>query len=165
MTEPSYVIHIMFVIYKTYYSSPLGPVKITGTEKGILSVHFVDQTMGSPDATPGCLMQCIQQLDEYFKGKRKTFALTLQIQGPDFDKKVWSALLDIPYGTTVSYGEIAERIGRPKAYRAVGNANRKNNIGIIIPCHRVIGSNGKLTGYADGLWRKKWLLEHEKKML
>ena len=151
--------------YRTYYSSELGPIEITGTENGIISVDFVDEPYDCSNDIPECLVPCINQLDEYFRGKRKNFSLSLQLQGPDFEIKVWRALLGIPYGKTQSYGEVAKKIGHPKAYRAVGNANRKNSIAVIIPCHRVIGSNGALTGYASGLWRKKWLLEHEKKHL
>ena len=105
--------------------------------------------------------ECIKQLDEYFSGKRKMFDIDVILKGTEFQRKVWNALKDIPYGVTVSYALIAEKTGDRKAARAVGNANNKNPVSIIIPCHRVIGSNGSLTGYGGGLWRKKWLLEHE----
>ena len=111
---------------------------------------------------PKCLKLCFTQLDEYFRGKRKVFSIPFQLHGTAFQKKVWHALLDIPYGLTKSYGDIAGKIGHKNAFRAVGNANNKNRIAIMIPCHRVIGMNGRLTGYAAGIWRKKWLLEHEK---
>jgi methylated-DNA-[protein]-cysteine S-methyltransferase len=104
-------------------------------------------------------------LEEYFKGTRREFDLKLRIEGTDFQRRVWDSLCGIPYGCTASYGEIAAIIGNPKASRAVGNANNRNRIPIIIPCHRVVGCNGKLTGYAGGLWRKEWLLSHEKKFL
>ncbi len=103
-----------------------------------------------------------QQLKEYFKGERKEFNIPLDLVGTDFQKKVWKSLIEIPYGSTISYGEQAKLIGKPKAVRAVANANAKNKVSIILPCHRVIGADGKLTGYGGGLWRKEKLLELEK---
>lgn len=151
--------------YTAYYSSEIGTIEIVGTRQGILSVDFVEE----PDrVTPDfhqCLEPCIHQLDEYFRGKLQVFTLPLLLRGTSFQEKVWKALMDIPYGTTQSYAEIAGKIGHRNAFRAVGNANNKNNVAIIIPCHRVIGSNGSLTGYAGGIWRKEWLLEHERKLL
>jgi methylated-DNA-[protein]-cysteine S-methyltransferase len=111
---------------------------------------------------PERVKEGIRQLDEYFRGARKRFSLKLLPQGTPFQKLVWQQLKRIPYGKVVSYGDVARAIGRPHAYRAVGNANNKNPIGIIIPCHRVIGSDGKLVGYGSGIWRKEWLLKHEK---
>ena len=107
------------------------------------------------------LKECIEQLNEYFAGKRKVFDLPLNPQGTDFQKRVWAELQKIPYGKTVSYLDIARNIGDVNSTRAVGNANGKNKLNILIPCHRVIGINGKLTGYGGGLWRKQWLLELE----
>jgi methylated-DNA-[protein]-cysteine S-methyltransferase len=104
----------------------------------------------------------IRKVDEYFRGARKKFSLKLLPQGTPFQKLVWQQLKRIPYGKVVSYGDVARAIGKPHAFRAVGNANNKNPIGIIIPCHRVIGSDGKLVGYGSGIWRKEWLLKHEK---
>ena len=109
------------------------------------------------------ILQCKMQLDEYFRGERKTFDLPLAPKGTDFQKKVWNALQEIPYGETSTYGEIAAAVGNPKAARAVGMANNKNPIGIIIPCHRVVGANGKLVGYAGGMDKKEWLLQLERK--
>ncbi|MBL0356810.1 MAG: methylated-DNA--[protein]-cysteine S-methyltransferase [Chitinophagaceae bacterium] len=109
------------------------------------------------------IQQCILQLQEYFEGKRKTFDLPLQQKGSAFQQNVWAQLLNISYGKTISYLELSKRVGDVKAIRAVGTANGKNQLAIIIPCHRVIGSDGSLTGYAGELWRKKWLLEHEGK--
>jgi methylated-DNA-[protein]-cysteine S-methyltransferase len=149
-------------LYKTYYSCEIGILEITGSETGILSIGFVDGDKASQTAVPECLKECVRQLDEYFNCKRKEFDLKLLAQGTDFQIKVWNELLAIPCGKNATYGEIAEKTGNAKASRAVGNANNKNRIAIIIPCHRIIGSNGKLTGYAGGLWRKEWLLEHEK---
>ncbi|SPD75787.1 Methylated-DNA--protein-cysteine methyltransferase [uncultured Desulfobacterium sp.] len=152
-------------VFNTYYRSEIGPIEIVGTEEGIISVSFIEHP-GSPIIdVPECIRQCVSQLDQYFLGKRLEFDLRLLMHGTDFQKKVWEALFTIPYGQTRSYGEIAKMTGRNKAFRAVGNANNKNKIAIIIPCHRVIGSNGKLIGYAAGLWRKQWLLEHEKRVM
>jgi methylated-DNA-[protein]-cysteine S-methyltransferase len=152
-------------IHKAFYHSEIGPLEIRGTEEGILSVLF--RTGASiPDLKPHpSLSECLRQLDEYFKGSLRTFDLKLNIQGTDFQKSVWNELRLIPYGKTTSYGEIAAYIGKDKAARAVGNANNRNNIVIIIPCHRVIASNGGLAGFGGGLWRKKWLLKHEKEVL
>lgn len=148
--------------HHAFYKSDVGLIEIVGTEKGLLSLHFAkDRYLRNSKAHP-CLRQCLVQLDEYFAGKRKKFSVDLQLHGTEFQKKVWRGLLKISYGKTVSYKYIAEMVGNVKAVRAVGNANRKNNIAIIIPCHRVIGSNGTMVGYAEGIWRKKWLLEHER---
>jgi methylated-DNA-[protein]-cysteine S-methyltransferase len=149
----------------TYYPSEIGLIKIRGTVKGITFVGFVN---GEPSYTPNihpCLKECIEQLDEYFKGKRKEFSIDLQPKGTKFQKQVWNQLMKIPYGETVSYKNVAVAIGKKKAVRAVGNANGANNIVIIIPCHRVIGNNGELVGYGGGMDRKQWLLYHEAKNL
>jgi methylated-DNA-[protein]-cysteine S-methyltransferase len=151
--------------YTAYYSSEIGTIEIVGTGQGILSVGFVEEPDSAIPDFHQCLEPCIHQLDEYFHGKLQIFTLPLLLLGTSFQKKVWNALIDIPYGTTQSYAEIAGKIDNQNAFRAVGNANNKNNIAIIIPCHRVIGSDGSLTGYADGIWRKEWLLEHESKYL
>ena len=151
--------------YKTNYRSEIGLIEILGTENAILSVGFVeDKSMDNFEIHP-CLEECVEQIDEYFRGERKEFSMNLQLQGTDFQKKVWSQLMKISFGETLSYNDIAASIGNKKAVRAVGNANGKNKIAIIIPCHRVIGSNGRLVGYASGVWRKKWLLLHERKVL
>jgi len=148
--------------FEAYYSSEIGLIEVKGTEEAILSVNFVDdKSMGSPDVPP-CVKECVEQIDEYFKGKRKKFTIEIQLQGTDFQKKVWKQLMKIPYGETVSYKDIAVSIGNKKAVRAVGGANNKNKIAIIVPCHRVIGSDGDLVGFGGGLWRKEWLLRHEK---
>jgi methylated-DNA-[protein]-cysteine S-methyltransferase len=148
--------------FNAYYSSEIGLIEIKGTEEAILSVNFVDdKSTGSPDVPP-CVKECVEQIDEYFNGKRKKFTIEIQLQGTDFQKKVWKQLMKIPYGETVSYKDIAVSIGNKKAVRAVGGANNKNKIAIIVPCHRVIGSDGDLVGFGGGLWRKEWLLRHEK---
>lgn len=147
---------------KAYYKSPIGTVEIAGTDEGIYSIYFVDEDR-EQEKIPSCLQECVRQIDEYFKGSRKEFSLKLLPNGTEFQKKVWNSLMGIPYGSTVSYADIAYKTGNPKAVRAVGSANGKNRIWIAIPCHRVIGSDGSLTGYAGGVWRKEWLLKHEKR--
>ena len=148
--------------YKAYYKSPLGPIEIVGVRDSILSLDFVDEELAGDVDLPFCLKTCLKQIDEYFRGKREAFLLKLDPQGTNFQKLVWQQLVKIPFGEVVSYGEIASTIGKPKACRAVGRANGSNSIAIIIPCHRVIGSDGRLTGYGGGLWRKEWLIKHEK---
>ena len=147
--------------YKAYYKSPLGPIEISGMQDSILAVDFVEDLLPGDADLPFCLKTCLKQINEYFSGKRKEFLLKLDPQGTNFQKMVWQQLEKIPYGAVVSYGEIASIIGKPKASRAVGSANGQNPIAIIIPCHRVIGSDGSLTGYGGGLWRKEWLIKHE----
>jgi len=149
-------------IYKTYYKSPLGPIEIVGSQDSILSLDFVEQMLPGNDELTFCVKECLKQLDEYFKGERQKFFLNLQPAGTDFQKSVWRHLEKIPYGKTTSYGAIADVLGKPNASRAVGSANGKNPVAIIIPCHRVIGSDGSLTGYGGGLWRKRWLIGFER---
>lgn len=145
---------------KTYYSSPIGILEIKGTESGITSIIFTNDGEEAENI-PEILDRACNQLDEYFKGERQSFDLKLSLNGTEFQRKVWDELIKIPYGERVTYRDIAEKLGNPDAVRAVGNANGKNPISIIVPCHRVIGSNGKLTGYAGGIDRKDWLLKHE----
>ncbi|WP_452220569.1 methylated-DNA--[protein]-cysteine S-methyltransferase [Lacinutrix salivirga] len=142
-------------------SSPLGFTKIVGDIDGILSITVLNTEEKTTDIIPETLEDCVLQLNEFFEGKRKQFTLKLNLQGTEFQKKVWNLLEQIPYGKTLSYLELSKQLGDVKAIRAVANANGKNPLWIIIPCHRVIGSDGSLTGYAGGLHRKKWLLEHE----
>jgi len=148
--------------YRAYYKSPLGPIEIVGTPDGILGLDFVEDMLPGDDELSFCVKECLKQLDEYFKGERRKFFLNLEPAGTDFQKSVWRQLEKIPYGETVSYGKIAGGIGKPTASRAVGSANGKNPIAIVIPCHRVIGRDGSLTGYGGGLWRKRWLIGFEK---
>jgi len=143
------------------YSSPLGDFLITYDDKHILGARF-DQTQTQTYVSNAVISACIKQLDLYFAGKLQKFDLPLNPAGTDFQKLVWAALQDIPYGQTRSYGDIAKTIGKPAASRAVGGANNKNPIYIIIPCHRVVGANGALTGYGGGINRKVSLLELEK---
>jgi methylated-DNA-[protein]-cysteine S-methyltransferase len=149
----------------TYYKTPIGIAKIIGDEKGIQSVSVLDDDAISKEElkleTPDSLQECVMQLKEYFNGERASFNLTVNPKGTIFQKKVWAALLNIPYGKTRSYLEQSKTLGDVKAIRAVASANGRNPLWIIIPCHRVIGSDGSLTGYAGGIWRKKWLLNHE----
>ncbi|WP_159246229.1 methylated-DNA--[protein]-cysteine S-methyltransferase [Tenacibaculum maritimum] len=149
----------------TYYKTPIGFAKITGNKDGIQTVSVLDTIPNTFKTTPKEiayeLQECVTQLDEYFKGKRIQFNLKLNPQGTSFQQRVWKELLNIPYNKTKSYLEQAKSLGDIKAIRAVASANGKNPIWIIIPCHRVIGSDGSLTGYAGGIWRKKWLLAHE----
>ncbi|MDY0781576.1 methylated-DNA--[protein]-cysteine S-methyltransferase [Tenacibaculum sp. IB213877] len=150
---------------KTYYKSPIGILEIKGDENGIQSILFDDASttleVTNEVKIPDSLQNCVSQLDEYFSGERKEFEVKLNPQGTDFQQKVWQELLNIPFNKTRSYLEQTKAIGDIKAIRAVASANGKNPISIIIPCHRIIGSDGSLTGYAGGIWRKKWLLEHE----
>ncbi|NNC49604.1 MAG: methylated-DNA--[protein]-cysteine S-methyltransferase [Flaviramulus sp.] len=142
-------------------NSPLGFTKIVGDLAGITSVTVLNSEEKITDIIPVELEDCIIQLNQYFEGKRKNFNLKLNPQGTDFQKKVWQLLEKIPFGKTLSYLDLSKHLGDIKAIRAVANANGKNPIWIIVPCHRVIGSDGSLTGYAGGLHRKQWLLEHE----
>lgn len=151
----------MSKIYKIYYNSPIGIIEIKGTEEVILSIMYVDEV--KPNEENELLIKCYNELKEYFKGKRKIFTVKVSLNGTEFQNKIWDELTKIPFGKTVTYKNMAESIGNSKAVRAVGNANGKNVLNIIVPCHRVIGSNGSLTGYGGGLWRKKWLLTHEEK--
>ena len=141
--------------------SPLGFTKIIGNVDGVSSIIVLNTEEKTTDIIPLELEDCVIQLNEYFDGKRKQFDLKLNPQGTDFQKTVWDALLTIPCGKTVSYLQLSKQLGDEKAIRAVANANGKNPLWIVVPCHRVIGSNGSLTGYAGGLYRKQWLLEHE----
>ncbi len=148
-----------------HYNSPLGLINIEYSERGISKLIFIDDAKGEEHRAGEMESRCIGQLDEYFNKKRQVFDLPLDLQGTEFQKRVWNELLKIPFGKTVSYKELTLRLGDIKAIRAVATANGANPVSIIVPCHRVIGSDGSLTGYAGGLWRKKWLLEHESKEL
>ncbi|WP_299527444.1 methylated-DNA--[protein]-cysteine S-methyltransferase [uncultured Lutibacter sp.] len=144
-----------------YYKTPIGTAKIIGDINGVISVSVLDDGIETSKDIPKVLQDCIKQLEEYFNGTRTDFNLKLNPQGTDFQKRVWAELLNVPFGKTRNYLEQSKKLGDAKAIRAVASANGKNPIWIVIPCHRIIGSDGSLTGYASGLWRKKWLLEHE----
>ncbi|MEW5676613.1 methylated-DNA--[protein]-cysteine S-methyltransferase [Flavobacterium enshiense] len=143
-----------------FINTPLGTAKIKGDELGV-SVISILQEGEISKTIPLELKDAVKQLQEYFEGKRTTFNFPINPKGTDFQQKVWKALLEIPYGKTTSYMDLSKKLGDVKAIRAVASANGKNPLWIVVPCHRVIGSDGSLTGYAGGLWRKKWLLEHE----
>lgn len=143
-----------------YIKTPLGIAKIMGNEIGISIISILDE--GEFSATiPNVLQEAVSQLNDYFGGKRNNFTFKLNPSGTEFQQKVWKGLLEIPFGKTMSYLELSKKLGDVKAIRAVASANGKNPLWIVVPCHRVIGTDGSLTGYAGGLWRKKWLLEHE----
>lgn len=150
---------------RAVYKSPVGELLIVCTETALLSlgVRKGQESAEDKENNP-VVQQTIKELEEYFAGNRKVFTVPLDLRGTEFQKKVWEALREIPYGETRSYKEIAEKIGNPKASRAVGMANHRNPIGIVVPCHRVVGANGKLTGYAGGIPMKQALLELEKPM-
>lgn len=156
-----------------YYQSPLGALEIRSTGSAISEILFVNSWKGAKineaelsfvKPKSAIIKSCIKQLDEYFAGKRTEFTVHTAQVGTDFQQQVWTELCKIPYGRSISYMELSKRIGNVKAIRAVGTANGNNSICIIVPCHRVIGSNGELVGYGGDLWRKKWLLEHENKV-
>jgi len=155
-----------------YYKSPLGALQISNNGDAIAELSFVnrqgdekikeDEVLIEEPASP-VIKKCIEQLDQYFSGKLFQFDLPLNQEGTAFQQTVWDALMKIAYGKTESYLSLSKRVGNAKAIRAVGTANGRNNIAIIVPCHRVIGSSGSLVGYGGDLWRKQWLLEHESK--
>tara|TARA_R110000868_G_scaffold82956_10_gene234116 strand:+ start:9805 stop:10278 length:474 start_codon:yes stop_codon:yes gene_type:complete len=144
-----------------YIQTPIGITKIVGDEDGLTQITVLNSEEEVTDIIPEVLEDAVYQLNEYFEGKREVFDLDLNPEGTDFQKKVWDALGAIPFGKTTSYLEVSKTLGDVKAIRAVANANGKNPLWIVVPCHRVIGSDGSLTGYAGGLHRKQWLLEHE----
>ena len=151
----------MFNLQTTYYKTPIGTAKIAGDKNGIQSISVLDEDIDTSKEIPQELQKCVSQLDEYFAGKRTEFNLKLNPQGTDFQKSVWRHLATIPFGETQSYGQLAATLERPKASRAVGAANGANPIAIILPCHRVIGGNGSLTGFGGGLPTKEYLLTLE----
>jgi methylated-DNA-[protein]-cysteine S-methyltransferase len=153
----------------TYYESPIGLLEVRGGERGVSAVTFVDARAsratrgagGGKGPLPAALADCLTQLDQYFRGRRRTFSVKLDLGGTAFQNKVWRALRAVRFGKTASYKDIARNVGNPAGTRAVGGANHRNPVSIIVPCHRIVGSDGRLTGYGGGLWRKDWLLRHE----
>jgi methylated-DNA-[protein]-cysteine S-methyltransferase len=145
----------------TYYKTPVGVCQITEEDGFITRIHILDQEHEVTEPETPLTRQVINEFDEYFTGTRKTFDFPIKQPGTDFQQQVWQELLKIGYGNTISYNQQSLQMGSPLAIRAIAAANGKNNLWVVVPCHRVIGSNGSLTGYAGGLWRKKWLLEHE----
>lgn len=149
-----------------YHQSPLGRLELTATEAALVSVSFVEaekakSPLRAATSSTDILDETIRQLDAFFEGTRTAFDLPIFAEGTPFQQRVWVTLLSIPYGKTCSYLDVARELGDEKCIRAAASANGRNPIGIIIPCHRVIGKNGSLVGYAGDLWRKKWLLQHE----
>ena len=147
-----------------YLESPIGLVEVGGTARAVTTVLFVErrQHEGRPSSV---VTLALSQLGEYFTSQRRHFDIPLDLIGTDFQREVWTHLLSVSYACTATYADVAAAIGRPQAVRAVGAANGRNPISLIVPCHRIIGSNGKLTGYGGGLWRKEWLLRHEGTLL
>jgi len=145
-----------------WWQSPIGLIRISGSAAGISAIAFARRGPSNAGQKPEELIPAVQQLEEYFRGERRAFTLRLAPAGTDFQKKVWSELGNIPFGATATYGGIAAVLRNPGAARAVGRANHLNPISIVIPCHRVIGAGSELRGYGGGLWRKRWLLEHER---
>jgi methylated-DNA-[protein]-cysteine S-methyltransferase len=159
-------------VTSTWYKSPLGLLRIGGTDSYISEISFVDhldRAIDGPGELRGpvspMIIQCIEQLIQYFQGQRRVFDFPVYQEGTAFQQNVWNELTAIPFGKTISYLEMARRLGDPKCIRAAASANGRNNLAIVVPCHRVIGSKRDLVGYAGGLWRKKWLLDHETKIL
>lgn len=149
---------------KGYYDSPIGMLEIKEVDGAIVAINFIDKDLLEKETLSDEIKKCKNELQEYFNGDRRDFTVKIDfLKGTDFQRSVWKALRNIEYGKTVSYKDIAENIGNSKAVRAVGGANNKNPIMIIVPCHRVIGKNGKLTGYAGGLDAKEYLINLEKK--
>jgi methylated-DNA-[protein]-cysteine S-methyltransferase len=149
-----------------YYESPIGTIEVVGTEAGVSGLSFVDITEEKSGrrpkgAPPRPVAAALVQLEGYFRGDRKAFTVKLDLRGTEFQRRVWSKLIQVEFGRTTTYGALAAAVGRPAATRAVGGANHSNPVSIIVPCHRVVGSGGRLTGYGGGLWRKEWLLRHE----
>jgi methylated-DNA-[protein]-cysteine S-methyltransferase len=159
-------------ISSTYYQSPLGLLRIGGTDTYISEISFVDHLEDTDYPRSGfqgpvtpLVIQCIEQLIQYFQGQRRIFEFPINQEGTVFQQRVWNELSAIPFGKTLSYLELSRRLGDTKAIRAAASANGRNHIAIVVPCHRVIGSKRDLVGYAGGLWRKKWLLDHETKIM
>jgi methylated-DNA-[protein]-cysteine S-methyltransferase len=152
-----------------YYDSPLGVLEIAGSARGVAAVNFVEARPGGgpshANGAPQPLLDCRRQLDEYFRGARTTFDVLLDLEGTPFQLEVWRRLRLVPFGATTTYGAIAGAMRRPGAARAVGGANHRNPVSIIVPCHRVVGGGGSLVGYGGGLWRKARLLDHERSVL
>lgn len=151
------------MIYSAYYDSPIGRLLLEADDVVITKVHFMEDLQVTVSAPSPVLEKCMAELDEYFDGKREKFSVPVHAFGTDFQQKVWAQLLTIQFSKTISYADLAKQLGDQKVIRAAGSANGKNPIAIIIPCHRVIGSDGSLIGYGGGLWRKKWLLDFERK--
>jgi methylated-DNA-[protein]-cysteine S-methyltransferase len=145
----------------TYYKTPVGVCQITEEDGFITRIHILDEEHEATAAETPLMKQVITELDEYFDGTRQTFDFPIKQPGTDFQQQVWQELRKIAYGKTITYNQQSLQMNNPLAIRAIAAANGKNHLWVVVPCHRVIGSNGSLTGYAGGLWRKQWLLDHE----
>ncbi len=144
-----------------FINTPIGSCEICGDEHGISKILIHDSEQAESNSVPIHLKTAVNEFKNYFAGNHTAFTFKLNPSGTDFQKKIWQHLIEIPFGATTSYLKLSKKYGDPKAIRAVASANAKNPLWIVVPCHRVMGSDGSLTGYAGGLWRKKWLLEHE----
>ncbi len=155
----------MILAGKTYYDTPIGTIELVCSERGLTHLAFTEDPTIEINPAHDHLLACIEQLDSYFAGERTHFTLFLDMIGTEFQQKVWHQLMNIPLGSTVTYGHVATSIQSPESARAVGDACRRNKLWLLVPCHRVIGADGQLTGYAGGVSRKRWLLDHEWSML
>ena len=144
----------MSPVYFDYYDSPIGLIEIAGTSTAVIALNFVEERCREV-ASHSLVAEAVRQIDEYFDGKRREFEIEMAFEGTDFQQQVWRQLETVPYGCVASYQDIARSVGRPTAVRAVGAANGRNPIAIMVPCHRIIGKNGHLVGYGSGLWRKE----------
>lgn len=149
------------VIRVAHLETPIGLLAVSEAGGAIIRADFIARSGRRREGESPVLRACLDQLREYFDGRRRAFDVPLDLRGTDFQRRVWGALLQVPFGRTSTYARVAASIGRPKAVRAVGAANGRNPISIIVPCHRILGSSGDLVGYGGGLWRKEWLLRHE----
>ena len=156
----------MEVLVQHIYHSPIGPIRITAEDQCIAEMVFIEPTTAesyfeTEEALPEVIHQCVNELMEYFAGKRTAFTVAIHQEGTEFQQKVWKELYEIPFAKTISYADLAKKLGDPKSIRAAAAANGKNKIAIIVPCHRIIGTDQSLVGYAWGKARKRWLLQHE----
>ncbi len=156
----------MEVLVQHIYHSPIGQIKITADEQCITELVFIEPESADPyfeseEVLPEIIHQCVNELMEYFAGKRTAFSVAIHQEGTEFQQKVWKELYEIPFGKTISYADLAKKLGDPKCIRAAAAANGKNKIAMIVPCHRIIGTDQSLVGYAWGKARKRWLLQHE----
>ena len=156
-------------LQQTRIASPVGELRLVATATALVAVLWPEEREGRVrfevdpiEGTNAVLVQTAAQLDEYFAGRRRTFDIPLELRGTDFQQEVWTALADIPFAETSTYSKQAAAVGRPRATRAVGSANGRNPLSIVLPCHRIVGADGKLTGFAGGLDTKRWLLDHER---
>lgn len=154
----------MLPFFYGFYASPLGSIRVKATENSIHEIVFADKSAESDLHQPVIIHECIRQLKAYMNGQLRTFDLSINPEGTPFQQTVWEQLRDLPFGTTTTYLKLAEQAGESRNTRAIAGAIARNPLAIVIPCHRVLGSNGSLTGYAWGLVRKQWLLDHEAKV-